>query len=250
MTYSFALEPEAFQAFENEEEQLNQCKSWGLLSEKATKTKEFMYKGHQMQLSCSIVGFVDPITAVISFDNRQRHCIHPAYLKEMQAASFSQRQTAVTEAATPDERADHDADATPIEAVTHAATKTPKPEAEIPLPAKSAKAEKPAKAPKSKKLALPEEKVKMTAVVKEFATVPNHFTEEDDEVVVYEAVTIVEPETEVGLAWSSHSATLKKLALAVGDQLSFEAKIVAKKLTRHPVPYKINNPSKIQKKSE
>jgi hypothetical protein len=66
-------------------------------------------------------------------------------------------------------------------------------------------------------------------------------------VVIYEAVMIVEPEVDIGLAWSSHSATLKKIALEVGDTLSFDAKIAKKKLTKHPVPYKINNPSKILK---
>ncbi|MFD1904443.1 hypothetical protein ACFSQ7_10795 [Paenibacillus rhizoplanae] len=46
--------------------------------------------------------------------------------------------------------------------------------------------------------------------------------------------------------WSSHSATLKKLELKEGDPVSFEAKIVAKKLSQHPVKYKINNPSKMK----
>lgn len=100
---------------------------------------------------------------------------------------------------------------------------------------------------KKQKLQLPEEKVKLSAIVKEFTTVPNHFSDNDDEVVIYEAVTIIEPETEIGEAWSSHSATLKKNELAIGDKITFEAKIVAKKLTKYPVPYKINNPAKIQK---
>ncbi|MDF2662579.1 MAG: hypothetical protein K0Q94_5370, partial [Paenibacillus sp.] len=94
-----------------------------------------------------------------------------------------------------------------------------------------------------------EDKVKMTATVQEFTTVPNNFSDNDDEVIIYEAVSITDPEIEVGVAWSSHSATLKKLGLAVGDTISFEGKIVAKKLTKHPVPYKINNPAKIQKQS-
>ncbi|UUZ90153.1 hypothetical protein LJK87_29750 [Paenibacillus sp. P25] len=89
--------------------------------------------------------------------------------------------------------------------------------------------------------------MKMKATVKEFATVPNHFSDNDDEVVIYEAVAITEPETELGTAWSSYSATLKKLELNIGDTLTFEAKVIAKKLTKHPVPYKINNPAKIQK---
>ena len=64
--------------------------------------------------------------------------------------------------------------------------------------------------------------------------------------VIYEAVAIAEPETEIGTAWSNHSATLKKLKMEVGDTIRFEGKIVAKKLTKHPVPYKINNPAKIE----
>ncbi|MNR64158.1 hypothetical protein D3C85_1867030 [compost metagenome] len=51
----------------------------------------------------------------------------------------------------------------------------------------------------------------------------------------------------MGEAWSSHSATLKKQELEIGDVITFEAKIVAKKLTKHPVAYKINNPAKIKK---
>ena len=65
--------------------------------------------------------------------------------------------------------------------------------------------------------------------------------------VIYEDVTLVEQAAELGTAWSSHSATLKKFELEVGDRITFEGKIVAKKLTKHPVPYKINNPGKIQK---
>lgn len=91
----------------------------------------------------------------------------------------------------------------------------------------------------------------MVATVKEFTTVPNNFSDTDDEVVIYNAVAIQDPAMEIGDAWSSHSATLKKLELEIGDILHFEGKIVAKKLTKHPVPYKINNPAKIQKeKSE
>ncbi|MNJ48440.1 hypothetical protein D3C77_436330 [compost metagenome] len=76
---------------------------------------------------------------------------------------------------------------------------------------------------------------------------PNHFSDNDDEVIIYENVAASEPELEIGDAWSSHSATIKKLELEIGDTITFEAKIVAKKLTRHPVPYKLNNAAKIQK---
>lgn len=248
MAHAFAIEPAAYQAFENEDELLERCKEWGLLSDKAVKSKEYVYKGHNQQLGCRIVGFVDPFTAVIAFDNEQKHCIHPAYLKEMQASGFNQKllssaddPEAGGEAATPEPRQPSEpAKAAVSPAAQDAAGESPA------TADPSAKPAKPAKS-KSKKLELPEEKVKMKAVVKEFATVPNHFTETDDEVIVYEPVSILEPELELGSAWSSHSATLKKLELAVGDAISFEAKVVAKKLTKHPVPYKINNPSKIVK---
>ncbi len=250
MTLAFAIEPEAYQAFENEDELLDRCKEWGLLSDKAVKSKDYLYKGHNQQLSCRIIGFVDPFTAVIAFDNEQKHCIHPAYLKEMQAGSFNQKLLSSAEeteiggqSATPQEPRQQSApakEAAASPAAKAAADESPAATANPAPPAKTAKS-------KSKKLTLPEEKVKMKAVVKEFATVPNHFTETDDEVIVYEPVSMIEPELELGSAWSSHSATLKKLELAVGDAISFEAKVVAKKLTKHPVPYKINNPSKIVK---
>ncbi|KAI7259510.1 hypothetical protein KC345_g10289 [Hortaea werneckii] len=94
---------------------------------------------------------------------------------------------------------------------------------------------------------LPEDKLAVTAVIKEFTTVPNHFSDNDDEVIIYEAISVEGHDLAIEEVWSSHSATLKKLELNVGDKVSFEAKIVAKKLTQHPVKYKINNPSKMKK---
>ncbi|MEJ9165240.1 hypothetical protein P4I20_32650, partial [Paenibacillus graminis] len=106
---------------------------------------------------------------------------------------------------------------------------------------------KPAKSKKKPALVLPDEKLQMTATVKEFTTVPNHFSDNDDEVIIYEGVSVEGQELALEEVWSSHSATLKKLELSVGDILSFEAKVVTKKLIQHPVKYKINNPSKIKK---
>ena len=259
MTYAFIIEPTTYNAFENEETLIDKCKEWGLLSDKAVKAKAFFYRGNGMNLPCSIVGYVDNSTAVIELDNRQQHCIHPSYLKEMQAANYGQKlsATAEEESTKPGE-----AELEPLQVEVQELTKSDesidKPIvekskveesivgivdiSEDPEPPKS----KPKKE-KKQKPQLPEEKVKMTAIVQEFTTVPNHFSDNDDEVVIYEAVTIVEPELEIGEAWSSHSATLKKHELAIGDKITFEAKIVAKKLTKYPVPYKINNPAKIQK---
>ncbi|MBO7748833.1 hypothetical protein I8J29_32145 [Paenibacillus sp. MWE-103] len=286
MDYKFTIEPGAFSAFADEEALIAQCKTWGLLSDKAVKSKPFVYKRGGASVPCAIVGVVDFMTAVIEFENKRQHLIHPSLLKEMQAASYGQRtvaavdpsvdgepaEAAQAETETVPAAAERDAaasdgaeapgdaaasaavtgsetnaedvpDATNTAASAAAAPAADKPAASAPEPAK----EKPVKKRTSSKPQLPEEKVKMTAVVKEFTTVPNHFAEEDDEVIVYEQVSIVEPELELGDAWSSHSNTLKKLALEVGDTITFEAKVVAKKLTKHPVPYKINNPSKLAK---
>jgi|GEM_PF-637837 len=318
--HAFIVRPPMYHSFENEEEQLEQCKEWGLLSDKAAKIKAYAYKGSGLNLPCTIVGYVDKMTAVIAFENGELHCIHPSYLKEMQASGYGQRVSYTAEALAVEDDGESDAaraendqtgsegivsgsdkgasEQTELEQVTfeellpvgdaasddsghaeglelngtasariggeqahaghgtlHAAEEAEEPrqlvlgelgiEERTPAPVKAAKEKQPRKV----KLKLPEAKVKMTATVKEFTTVPNHFADADDEVIIYEQAAITEPgqEQEVGDIWSSHSATLKKLELEVGDVLTFEAKIVAKKLTRHPVPYKINNPSKMKK---
>jgi hypothetical protein len=253
MVHPFIIEPITYIAFENEAEQIEKCKEWSLLSEKASKSKAFFYKGNGTNLACSIVGYVDRMTAVIAFDNEQKHCIHPSYLKEMQAANYGQKSSALTEEASSSE---------PVESVTiEAEASLPndielEPQPESAAPVEEVKQQEPeAQAPpkgktkkeKAPKLQLPEEKVKMSATVKEFTTVPNNFSDTEDEVVIYEAVSIADPATDIGDAWSSHSATLKKFELEIGDTIHFEGKIVAKKLTKHPIPYKINNPAKIQK---
>jgi len=235
MGYSFIIDPITCILFEDETEQMNKCIQWGLLSEKASKMKDYYFKGYGMNITCRIVGYIDDITAVIEFNNNQKHCIHPSYLKEMQASSFNRRQ-----ASTADIEVQSDIEEQSVEQPV-------KEKANIKINDKPVNEEKPAKPSKITKIELPVDKVKMSAIVKEFTTVPNHFADEDDEVIIYEAVMMVESETEIGLAWSSHSATLKKLELEVGEAIIFDAKIAKKKLTKHPVPYKINNPSKIQK---
>lgn len=243
MVHKFIIEPSTYSPFDNEAEQIEKCKEWGLLSEKASKIKTFYYKRNNISWTCNIIGYVDRMTAVIEFDNNQKHCIHPSYLKEMQAANYSQKlTTAVEESEEPEDmlleqtEAPETAEASIVEV------------AKIDVPKVEEQPKGKSKKEKTPKLQLPEEKVKMIATVKEFTTVPNNFSDNEDEVIIYEAVSIVDPQTEIGDAWSSHSATLKKLELEIGDTISFEAKIIAKKLTKHPVPYKINNPSKIEKK--
>jgi hypothetical protein len=100
---------------------------------------------------------------------------------------------------------------------------------------------------KKEKLPLPADKVHVEAVIRGFDTKYNNFTQEDEEIVLYEEVNIVgEQPLHVGLAWSSYSKTLKKAELSEGDKLEFDAKIAEKKHTKE-VLYKINNPSKLKK---
>lgn len=280
MSYSFVVEPLAVQDFESEDELIERCKEWNLLSGSATRPKTYQYKRQGLSLPCEIVGFVDNQTVVIQFENKQQHCIHPAYLKEMQTASFGQRGFSAVEAKTEDALEEGseitEAEPAPGEAVVPgvdaALDGTVEPGAagvagneaageradiaegtDTAGSAASAKQtaaadSKPPKPAAKKKAAvqLPENKLKITAVVKEFTTVPNHFSDNDDEVIIYEGITIEGHDLPIEEVWSSHSATLKKLELKEGDRLSCEAKIVAKKLTQHPVKYKINNPSKLK----
>lgn len=268
MTYSFVVEPLTVQDFESEDERIERCKEWNLLPGSATRVKTYMYKRQGLTLPCEIVGFVDNQTVVVQFENKQQHCIHPAYLKEMQTASFGQRAQAAADA-----RAEDPAEAAgeaellenqPVEGDAEGAERLESGSGSVGAAERSesgsavegvtaaetaAPAEKPRKPAASKKkpaLQLPEDKLKVTAVVKEFTTVPNHFSDNDDEVIIYENIAIEGHDLAIDEVWSSHSATLKKLELKEGDPVSFEAKIVAKKLSQHPVKYKINNPSKMK----
>ncbi|MDK8193907.1 hypothetical protein QP794_27880 [Paenibacillus sp. UMB7766-LJ446] len=288
MAYAFMIEPQYYNALENEDELIEKCQEWGLLSEKATKVKTFYYKGNGLNMPCTIVGFVDHMAAVIQLDNEQKHCIHPSYLKEMQASSYNVKSSIGAGTVKPGEpvaatQPDHISSSDTVQEPDDPSNLDEIPsgmnamdfESDVdtddddnssalkgdpeglveeyvgPANATSSAAKPKAKTAgkaKSVKIELPEGKVKMSAVVKEFTTVPNHFSDNDDEIIIYEAVTITEPEVvDIGEAWSSHSATMKKQELEVGDVLTFEAKIIKKKLTRNPVPYKINNPSKLQK---
>lgn len=269
MTYSFVVEPLAVQDFESEDERIERCKEWNLLPGSATRIKTYMYKRQGLTLPCEIVGFVDNQTVVVQFENKQLHCIHPAYLKEMQTASFGQRAQAAADARSEDPAeaagetaADELLENQPIEDDVEGAGSAGAAEGDTAERSESgsalegvtaaetaAPAEKPRKPAASKKkpaLQLPEDKLKVTAVVKEFTTVPNHFSDNDDEVIIYENIAIEGHDLAIDEVWSSHSATLKKLELKEGDPVSFEAKIVAKKLSQHPVKYKINNPSKMK----
>jgi hypothetical protein len=254
-----------YETFRDMDHYKEKLKEWGLSSAREAK-KEFWYKDRNYQRQVTIKGYetygsaLDINTLVIEFQDGNLTCIHPAYLKEMQQSSFGkeslltfdEKETVAPELVTVDE-------SEPIiaEVTSEPAGRPAKKEA-----AKAPKAKEPKpKKEKAPKLELPVDKVHFTANVKQFALVYNPFNEENDEVVVLENVQIVLEENplEIGLAWCSHSKTLKKFELAIGDALEFDGKVAAKKLGKGkdvdeeflvavPVLYKINNPSKIVKK--
>jgi hypothetical protein len=240
-----------YELFEDEAHYLEKVKEWGL----STK-KEFWYKDRNQHCLVRIKGYeifgetAEFNTLVVEFQDGNLSCIHPAYLKEMQSSSFGKEIIVQPSAG--------ESEAVETQIVKAQAAPAPSAEEVIPdKPAKKAK-EKKEKAPK---LVLPEEKVHFTGKVKQFALSWNHFNEDNDEVVVFEDVRIEADEPiEVGLAWGSHSKTLKKFELEPGQELKFDGKIVKKSLPKGkdvedetmlldvPVAYKINNPSKIVKK--
>jgi hypothetical protein len=238
-------------------------KEWGLSSAKEAK-KEFWYKDRNYQRLVTIKGFetygraMDLNTIIIEFQDGNLTCIHPAFLKEMQQSSFGKESMLTLD--------DNDFAPSEPDIVTDSETNTEPAATMVSEPAikdatpKSAKVKEPkVKKEKVPKLELPVDKVHFSARVKQFALVYNPFNEENDEVVVLEHVEIIqENPLQIGLAWCSHSKTLKKFELVVGDQLEFDGKVAAKKLGKgKDVPeeflvetavlYKVNNPSKIVK---
>lgn len=222
-----------YHTFLNEVHYKEKVKEWGLPAK-----KEFWYKDRNYQELVSIKGYEsygvtgEYYTLVIEFPDGTISCIHPAYLKEMQQSGFEKESLLLA----------------PSEVQQRESVKTaPK------------KAISKTKGEKTPKIQLPADKVHFTASVKQFALTYNPFNEENDEVIVLENVQIVQDSPiELGLAWCSHSKTLKKLELAPGDSLEFDGKVITKKLAKGkdvseeftietPVLYKINNPSKIIK---
>lgn len=216
-----------FITFENEEAYIAKGTEWKLFTERSVK-KELVYKSNGYQAKVKLVGYEEyggsTQTIVVEFEDGSLGCIHPAYLKEMQSASFG-KDSFIEEATT---ATDSHAEQAEIKS-----DKKPKSKAK--------------KEPAQPKLVLPEDKVHFTAMVKEFTAKMNHFTGEEDEVILLEHVKIEgEQELEIGDAWCSYSKTLKKLELAEGDSLEFDGKIVDKKFDK-AIRYKINNPSKLKK---
>ncbi|QED47788.1 hypothetical protein [Cytobacillus dafuensis] len=232
-----------YENFVDESHYAEKLKEWGLSSK-----KQFFYKEKNLQYLVIIKGYEvygkNEVlnTIIIEFQDGNLSCIHPAYLKEMQAASFGKGEyTDALDVSVSSDQYDNQT------------LKSPKEEKSNEPVKKKEKKEKP------EKLTLPEEKVHFSATVKQFSLSWNNFNEENDEVIVLEKVIIQQDEPiEVGLAWCSHSKTLKKFELSTGDELEFDGKIVKKKLAKGkdveeeyivdaPVLYKINNPSKIKK---
>jgi hypothetical protein len=243
--------PEHYTAFENEEEAISFCKDWGLLPQKATKQKLYRYKGQNMDVPCEIVGYADLVFAVIQI-GEQLHNIHPSYLREMQSGQYGKSK--------PEDIEVLDGQVVESELVDTNLAETDWTYDEGSAAAKKAESVDVKKAEKKEKktaekpvkeaaITLPEGKVSVEATVIEFASVPNPFSETDDEVIIFEQVSFLANDETIPLesAWSSHSNAFKKLELQIGDKLAFEAKLVPKKLSKHPVKYKINNAAKISK---
>lgn len=244
-----------FEVFRDDEHYKQMLKEWGLSAAKEAK-KEFWYKEKDTQQLVTIKGYeiygtsAEFNTVVIEFDDGQLTCIHPAYLKEMQQASFGKE--SMWQEVKEGSHAEQDLGNTTAESVQEIPVE--------PLKDKPKKADaKKLKKEKIAKIELPIEKVHFTASVKQLAMTYNPFTEENDEVVILENVQIHdEPLITLEYAWCSHSKTLKKWELVQGDSLEFDGKITAKKLPKGKdvpdeysldvtVQYKINNPSKIVK---
>ena len=252
-----------YKIFRDDEHYKEKLKEWGLSSAKEAK-REFWYKDRKLKRLVTIKGYevygsAEFNTIVIEFQDGNLSCIHPAYLKEMQQSSFGKESLLTLE---DKESASGNALVSEKEIVPPETKPEPVETKESPKKEKATKPAKEAKPKKEKapKLELPAEKVHFTAKVKQFALVYNPFNEENDEVVVLENVQIIqENPLDLGLAWCSHSKTLKKFELAAEDLLEFDGKVAAKKLAKGkdvpeefmvdtPVLYKINNPSKIVKK--
>jgi hypothetical protein len=228
------VKPEQYTAFKSEDEAMDFCKDWGLLPQKAAKQKEYRYKGQNMDVACEIVGYADLVFAVIQIGD-QLHNIHPSYLREMQTSQYGKGK--------PEE------DGELLEPELEELALEEKVEIKKPK-SEDKKEKKPTEKPaKEAPITLPEGKLSFDATISQFASVPNPFSDTDDEVIIFEPASFSFENEVVVLesAWTSHGTGMKKLELEIGDKLTFEAKIVAKKLNKHPVKYKLNNAAKIVK---
>lgn len=239
------IEPKGeFISISDEEDYLAKGLEWKLFTARSVK-KELLYKSGSYQTHVKLVGYeqygsgLD--TIVVEFENGKLSCIHPAYLKEMQSSSFG-KELLSGPAAT--------ASITEVGLVEEKGTTDSAQLSEEPKPKGKKEKSKSKKAPAKPKLDLPADKVHFTATVKEFTAKMNHFTGEEDEVVLLENVKVTtDPELVIGDAWCGYSKTLKKAELEEGDTLEFDGKVVDKKYNKE-ILYKVNNPSKLVKKTE
>lgn len=195
-----------YELFENEEEYAKKVIGWGLSSTKVVK-KEFWYKGRTYQRLVTIKGYqsfgkdATFSLLVIEFQDGNVSCIYPDYLKDMQSPNFGKESQIKNE------------EGKESSVVLAPLTEKPKEESigkPVSKPVRNSSVPKNQKV-KEPKIKLPEEKVHFKATVKQFALSWNHFSEDNDEVVVLENVQIIEGEpVNIGLAWCSHSKTLKK----------------------------------------
>ncbi len=220
-------------AFDSEEDYADKGRNWGLFG-KAPK-KQFWYKNATVQRVVTIRGYQEYNNLnilIVEFEDGNLTSIHPSYLKEMQSGNFGKEQII--------EDADSVEEASPQNSLQDEVQTEDPVKVEKPAPKKQKE--------KKEKIELPVDKVKFTAKVKEFATKANPFSENDDEVILFEEVVILSDiPLVIGDAWCGYSNTLKAIGLEVGNTLEFEGKIVDKKFNKEII-YKVNNPSKIVKK--
>ncbi|EIT86263.1 hypothetical protein A374_06676 [Fictibacillus macauensis ZFHKF-1] len=225
---SFAIAPTAFQAFDNEAQYEETGRAWGLFQK--TPKHEFWYKTRTEKFQVTLEGYEEHdgfLSAVVAFTDGTQTCIHPSYLKEMQSPSFGKEQLELTEVT--GESAGTEAKPAPVKKAPEKCTKKPA-------------------ASKQLVVSIPEDKCHWQATIAGFTTVPNPFSDDEDEIVLLKDVKLLgEDVVPYGEAWCSYSKTLKKHELQEEDVLTFDAKMVKKKLTNHENRLKINNPSKIKK---
>ncbi|WJV32033.1 hypothetical protein QTG56_25810 (plasmid) [Rossellomorea sp. AcN35-11] len=188
-----------YKEFENEAQYEEMGKEWGLFGK--TPKKDFWFKGKGYKRSVKVIGFIKYgvtgtfHTLIIEFQDGNKSCIHPDYLKEMQKSTFGKE--------------------------------TEEPPAVVKKPASRGKVLTSDDKPKSKAkkesaqpdVALPADKVTFEAKVKDFSTKPNPFSDNDDEILILEDVRITEGEQiGVGQAWCGYSKTLKKVRFTSGAE--------------------------------
>lgn len=78
--------PQEWTRFESDDEKLEYLREKGLVTPKATSVKSFAYAGDYTDtpVLCEVVGYATPIDIIVSVGG-EYHCLHYAYLAEMQA---------------------------------------------------------------------------------------------------------------------------------------------------------------------